>query len=71
MKKRIKQFFNQPYFNILCFNHPFIGKIMCKLNLNHSIKLINIDPKPDGSIPVLTGRCVYCGKIFKSDEENE
>lgn len=68
MKKRIKQFFNQPYFNILCFKYSFIGKIMCKLNLNHSLRLIKIEG--DTVIPTLTARCIYCSKVFRSDEEN-
>lgn len=54
----IKNILNHPLVNKACFRFSWLGKLMCKLDLNHSYRLTGVHTDPFK----LTARCIYCGK---------
>lgn len=58
MWQKIKCWLNHPAINRLCFKYRWLGKTLCKLNINHSYRLTNVSLQP----LKLDAECIYCGK---------
>ena len=52
-----------PIINKLCHKYQWLGKLMCRLNLNHSLYITGLVCSP----LKITAVCKYCGKEFESE----
>ena len=62
MSKFIKMM-NHPIINKLCHKYRWLGKLLCKLNINHSLVVTAIHTEPLDII----AKCKYCGKEFRGE----
>lgn len=60
MSKLIKMM-NHPIINKLCHKYQWFGKLLCKVNVNHSLLVTAIYTEPFDII----AKCKYCGKEFR------
>ena len=60
----IKKLLHHPIINRMCHKYQWLGKFMCKHNLNHAIYITGLRSRP----LEITARCRYCGKEFKGEK---
>lgn len=58
----IKKLLNNPIINRMCHKYQWLGKLLCRLNLNHSLYITGLRDLE------ITARCRYCGKEFKGEK---
>jgi hypothetical protein len=60
----IKKLLSHPIIDAMCHKYQWLGKFMCKHNLNHSLVIKGFNPK---TLKIIA-RCKYCGKEFKGEK---
>lgn len=62
---KFRKMMNHPIMNKLCHKYQWLGKLLCKLDINHSLVVISICEKP---FDIIT-ECKYCGKEFRGEKK--
>lgn len=63
---KLKKLLNRPVVSKWCYKYSLLGKLLCKLNLDHSLILTGFNPQTLHT----TAKCKYCGKQFESKRVN-
>lgn len=61
IKMTVRELLHHPRMNMACHKYKLLGKLLCKLNLNHSLYITGLRSQPFN----IVARCRYCGKEFE------
>jgi hypothetical protein len=62
---KIRKMMNHPIMNKLCHRYQWFGKLLCWLDINHSLVMVDIRAEPFE----IVSKCKYCGKEFRGEKK--